>query len=163
MRVNRRHRRRPSVPIIVLPTPTQRRFASSSALGIGVDFPVLLGYDGESLIDRGQHMKNIISIGALLLILMLAGCAIFKPYQPDVQQGNVIMPEMIQQLHVGMSPAQVEQVMEGPPILVTLFSSRTLYYVYTFRPGKGKTTTNQLRLTFVNGKLARIQRLNVCV
>ena len=105
-----------------------------------------------------KNMKRLIPI--LMMLLALTGCAFFKPYQPDIQQGNVITPQMVQQLQVGMSPTEVEEVMGGPPVLVNVFSSQRKLYVYTLRRGKGKTKKSQLLLTFDHNKLIKI---NLCL
>ncbi|MCP4476155.1 MAG: outer membrane protein assembly factor BamE [Gammaproteobacteria bacterium] len=106
-------------------------------------------------------MKRTIPI--LMLLLILAGCAIFKPYQPDIQQGNIITAKMIQKLKTGMSPAEVDKAMEGAPVLVNIFSQRRMLYVYTYHVGKGKTTKSQVVLTFNNGKLVKIERVKKSV
>ncbi len=106
-------------------------------------------------------MKRTIPV--LMLLLTLTGCMIFKPYQPDVQQGNIITTQMIQKLKIGMSPAEVEKVMEGAPVLINIFSRQRMLYVYTYHVGKGKTTKSQVVLTFNNGKLVKIERVKKSV
>jgi outer membrane protein assembly factor BamE (lipoprotein component of BamABCDE complex) len=93
----------------------------------------------------------------ILSLLLLTGCAIITPYQPDVHQGNVMTPKMVQQLALGQSPAKVEQIMGGAPVLQKVFASDQTVYLYTFRPGKGHMTKQQLILTFKQGKLMQIE------
>ncbi|MEM9243702.1 MAG: outer membrane protein assembly factor BamE [Pseudomonadota bacterium] len=92
----------------------------------------------------------------LLTPLLLGACQNLKPYQPDTQQGNVIEQAMLSKLKVGMTKAQVIKAMEGEAVLESNFTPNQMVYVYTFRPGKGKTTEKKLVLTFENDKLTSI-------
>ena len=39
--------------------------------------------------------------GILLAALLVGGCNIITPYKMDIQQGNVVTPEMIAKLQLG--------------------------------------------------------------
>ena len=105
--------------------------------------------------------RCIITITAIMISLLLPGCRLFIPYQPDVQQGNEINQTMTSQLKLGMTPTQVQQVMQGQAVLVDTFSPQQMIYVYTFRPGKGQTSEKKLVLTFANNKLVHIDNAPV--
>ena len=52
------------------------------------------------------------------LMLILTGCSgrLFTIHKIDVQQGNAIVPEKVEQLSVGMNKEQVRFLM-GPPLI----------------------------------------------
>jgi len=89
-----------------------------------------------------------------LLCFALASCAV---YQPDFEQGNVVTPQMVKQLHKGMTTTQVKRIM-GNPVLMNTFNDNRLNYIYTFKPGKGKLTQHGVSLTFYRGKLSTIEQ-----
>jgi outer membrane protein assembly factor BamE len=74
----------------------------------------------------------------------------------DIEQGNIITPDMTQRLHTGMTEYQVKKVM-GTPVLVNTFSDNRMDYVYTFKPGRGKMTEKQITLVFRGGILREIK------
>lgn len=74
-------------------------------------------------------MRRIIIIGLLVLISFgLSACI----YRPDIQQGNVITDIDLKGLHIGMSKDEVRSLF-GDPLLVDLYDSRRIIYVYTFK------------------------------
>lgn len=93
----------------------------------------------------------------LLIILMvcatlMAGCAIHKP---DIQQGNVVTPEMLEQLKIGMSSRQVRFIM-GSPLLTDPFHPNRWDYIYMLtKPGMNPERKHTV-LYFDNDQLSRI-------
>ena len=94
----------------------------------------------------------------LLIIIMcsasflLTSCAIYKI---DVQQGNVVTQEMLDQLAVGMPMSKVRFIM-GTPIVVDVFHQQRWDYVYNFQAGGGEREQRRISLFFNKGNLARI-------
>jgi outer membrane protein assembly factor BamE len=97
-------------------------------------------------------------LGALVL---LPGCAsvrewtppLIQPYRPDVQQGNIITKEMVDQLRPGMTRDQVRFLL-GTPMMKNLFQETRLDYVYFLKRGKGgEQQLRRLTMTFADGKL----------
>lgn len=95
--------------------------------------------------------------------LSLAACesvrswtpGILQPYRPDVQQGNVVTQEMVEQLHAGMTRDQVRFLL-GTPALVSVFHQDRWDYVYLLKRGKG--TERQSRRLTVFFKDNRVER-----
>jgi outer membrane protein assembly factor BamE len=87
-----------------------------------------------------DFMRQIVSITALCLVLAAtAGCPGFTEkipgvYRIDIQQGNVIEQEMLDQLERGMDKSQVRFIM-GTPMLIDPFNSNRWEYVYTYKRG----------------------------
>lgn len=94
----------------------------------------------------------------LLIIIMcsasflLTSCAIYKI---DVQQGNVVTQEMLDQLAVGMPMSKVRFIM-GTPIVVDVFHQQRWDYVYNFQAGGGEREQRRISLVFNKGNLASI-------
>ena len=57
---------------------------------------------------------------------------IFRPYVPDVVQGNFISSEQYAKLKVGMTREQVRQVL-GTPLLASYFHANRWDYVFEFK------------------------------
>jgi outer membrane protein assembly factor BamE len=74
----------------------------------------------------------------------------------DIEQGNIITPQIASQLHPGMSEAQVQSIM-GAPLLINTFTVNQMNYVYTFKPGYGTLQEKRITLIFKAGRLARIE------
>lgn len=69
---------------------------------------------------------------ALLLTLLMAGCAFPGVYKINVQQGNILTDEELTSLSEGMSRNQVQSVL-GTPLMVNPLDPSREYYVYTFQ------------------------------
>lgn len=87
----------------------------------------------------------------VLLALSLAGC--IKAHKVDIEQGNIITPDMVSKLKTGMTQAQVEFIM-GHPILVETFNEHRWDYVYTFRSEGKDRTYKRLTLHFEGDTLS---------
>lgn len=99
--------------------------------------------------------------GSLLLLSFLLsflpGCAFFKPYKADIEQGNIIPESEIQQIRYGMTKQAVKARL-GEPVLVNVFTPNQTVYVYTLQKGYGDIMVKKLILTFNKGWLAKIER-----
>lgn len=96
-------------------------------------------------------MKKLLSFLTLTTVFALAGCV----HKMDIEQGNVITPEMVSKLHTGMTEEQVKSVM-GTPMLLNTFDDSRIDYVYSFKPAYGQTTEKQVTLTFRGHRLQQI-------
>lgn len=69
-----------------------------------------------------------------------------------IEQGNHFTPEMVQQLHKGMSEHEVKEIM-GTPILLNTFNNQRVDYVYTLKKANTPRVEKYLILSFQNGIL----------
>ncbi len=79
-------------------------------------------------------------------------------YRIDIQQGNVVNQEMVNQLRVGMTKRQVQFIL-GAPMLIDPFHAERWDYVYIYSPGSDGTnpaTLQRVTLEFENDRVARI-------
>ena len=79
-----------------------------------------------------------------------------KPYRPDVQQGNVITNEMVEQLRTGMTRDQV-RFMLGTPLLSDTFHKDRWDYFYYLNPRSGSTQRRKLTIVFADNRLKSFQ------
>jgi outer membrane protein assembly factor BamE len=98
-------------------------------------------------------MKKIISL--ILISFLLSGCSFLRPHKMDVEQGNIITPDKVSQLRIGMTEFQVLEVM-GNPVFVNILSANRLDYVYTFQPGYGTRIEKRVSCLFQQGRLKEI-------
>ena len=102
--------------------------------------------------------KNLIIILGLTTAL-LAGCADFSfpfLYRINVEQGNIVNQEMIDQLRPGMTRRQVRFIM-GTPKVADPFNQDRWDYLYTVQFARGDRVTRHASLFFENELLARIE------
>ena len=85
------------------------------------------------------------SLYALFLMSLLGGCSLFPGvYRIDIQQGNQITQEMVDQLKPGMTDKQVRFIL-GTPLIIDSFHPQRWDYVY--RMDKPNEDTESKRLT----------------
>jgi outer membrane protein assembly factor BamE len=102
--------------------------------------------------------KLLISL-AVVATLSLAACSgerIPWVYRIDVQQGNVITQEQVDQLQPGMSRRQVRFIM-GTPLVADVFHKDRWDYLYLMKPGRGQPLEKRLTLYFENDRLGRLE------
>jgi outer membrane protein assembly factor BamE len=101
------------------------------------------------------------AVAAAALVVTLSGCEsirgwvppLIQPYRPDVQQGNVVTREMVEQLRQGMSREQVRFLL-GSPMLTSVFHANRWDYVYYLKRGKGnERETRRLTVEFKDNRL----------
>lgn len=93
----------------------------------------------------------------LVLLSFLSGCSLFQVRHMEIEQGNIFTPEMVNELHTGMTEVDVKYVM-GSPVLINTFSDNRVDYVYTLRQAGTLKVQKTVTLTFVGGKLRSINK-----
>ena len=101
---------------------------------------------------------RIAVIGFLLTALAGCGSNIGFPgvYRINVEQGNVVTEEMVEQLRPGLNRRQVRYIM-GTPLIEDAFHSDRWDYRYLLRNGTTTLVTTQLTLWFDGDELARAE------
>lgn len=93
---------------------------------------------------------------SLLFCLLLAGCSNFGfpgVYRLDIQQGNLITQDQINQLKPGMTQAQVRYIL-GTPLLSDTFNPNRWEYVYSIQPGGENRRQERLTVFFEGDRLS---------
>ncbi len=95
------------------------------------------------------------TITALFLVLGLSGCADWV-YRQDIQQGNVLEEEDLNQLALGMSKRQVA-VLLGSPSVQSPFHADRWDYVNTYARRGEAFVSRTLTLVFAEDALVSIE------
>ena len=104
-----------------------------------------------------QNTKLMLSSLTLVGLFALAGCSFPGVYKVDIQQGNVVTQDMIDQLRPGMTRSQVRFIM-GNPLITDTFHADRWDYVYSLRDGAtGAVDQQRLSLSFKDNLLVDIR------
>jgi len=83
--------------------------------------------------------------------------SVFRPYVPDIVQGNFISSEQYAKLEVGMSREQVRQIL-GTPLLASYFHANRWDYVFEFkRLGEKISKERRVTVFFDGDKVTKFQ------
>jgi outer membrane protein assembly factor BamE len=85
---------------------------------------------------------------------------IVSPYRPDIQQGNFVSQEMLQQLKVGQTRDQVKFIL-GTPLMQDAFHAERWDYPFYLARGNGELTTSRVTVFFKENKVDRIDGGNL--
>jgi outer membrane protein assembly factor BamE len=101
-------------------------------------------------------MRFLLISLVLFTAVTSSGCNIL--YVQDIEQGNIITPEMIDQIRPGMTRQQVTFIL-GTPLVTDPFHANRWDYYYTLKPG-GKTVAKKQVITilFKGDRVTRIVR-----
>jgi outer membrane protein assembly factor BamE len=103
-------------------------------------------------------MKKLLTIITCFASLQLAACSLADwslVHRIDVQQGNVITQDAVNELEPGMTRRQVQYVV-GSPMLADVFHQDRWDYLYYMTRGNGKITREHVSLFFEDDALVRI-------
>lgn len=97
-----------------------------------------------------MQKRLIYSLLALSSALLATGCSNFSfpgVYKLDIQQGNLVTQDMVDQLQPGMTQAQVRYIL-GTPLLVDTFNPLRWEYLYSLQAGGQARTQERLTVYF---------------
>jgi outer membrane protein assembly factor BamE len=77
-------------------------------------------------------------------------------YKMTVQQGNIVTPDMVDQLQLGMNKRQVRYLL-GTPLLTDFFNQDRWDYIYTMKRGHSPEEHKKLTVFFQDDALVRIE------
>lgn len=93
------------------------------------------------------------AIAAMLLMLAGAGCV----YRMDVQQGNLLDADQVEQVEIGMTHSQVRFLL-GTPMVIDSFDPSRWDYIYSLRRGYSrKIEKRHLIVWFEGDAVTRIE------
>ncbi len=98
--------------------------------------------------------KNLKHFFCCLILATLTSCSWI--HHTEIIQGNTITPEMVNELHTGMTESEVKETM-GTPVLMNIFTPSRMEYVYTYQLGR---THKEKRVVLLlnNGRVSEIYR-----
>uniref|UniRef100_UPI00333FCECC outer membrane protein assembly factor BamE n=1 Tax=Pseudomonas sp. TaxID=306 RepID=UPI00333FCECC len=94
-----------------------------------------------------QNTKLLLTSFTFVGLLALAGCSFPGVYKIDIQQGNVVTQDMIDQLKPGMTRRQVRFIM-GNPLITDTFHASRWDYLYSIQPGGRQRYQERVSLMF---------------
>ena len=99
-----------------------------------------------------------LAFGCLLAVLVGCGSNFGFPgvYRINVEQGNVVTEEMVEQLRPGLNRRQVRYIM-GTPLIEDSFHEDRWDYRYLLRNGNELLSETQLTLWFEGEELVRAE------
>ena len=103
---------------------------------------------------KNRMSKFLRATGMILALLLLSSC--IKTYKHDVQQGNILDPDRMARLELGMSKSDVQALL-GTSLLQDSFHPDRWDYFYSLRKARKKDVEKRLiTLYFKDGKLTQI-------
>ena len=110
------------------------------------------------LLTKWKHHPMRLLIISLALAF-LAGCSSWGfpgVYRINVEQGNIITQDMVDQLKPGMSRRQVRYIL-GTPLVNDTFNQDRWDYSYVMRNGRQVLEQNTLTVFFEGDELVRVE------
>jgi len=93
-------------------------------------------------------LRRIIPFAAILAaIIVTSGCV----YRINIQQGNLLDADLVDQVEVGMTRTQVRFLL-GTPLVNNPFDEDRWDYYYYFKSGKTRAVTTQHLVVFFDGE-----------
>ena len=102
-----------------------------------------------------KRPDRLLSLAAALALALAAlpGCI----YRMDIQQGNLLDADQVDQVEVGMTRSQVRYLL-GTPMVIDSFNHDRWDYVYSLQRGhKRKIDRHHLVIWFDGDKVARVE------
>jgi outer membrane protein assembly factor BamE len=97
----------------------------------------------------------------VLLLLATASVVPACVYRPDIQQGNLLQLDEVDQVKAGMTRSQVRYIL-GTPMVSDPFDPQRWDYVYTFQRGRRSELDRSHFVVYFEGdKVSRVEKLDV--
>ncbi|HEX7079564.1 MAG TPA: outer membrane protein assembly factor BamE [Gammaproteobacteria bacterium] len=104
--------------------------------------------------SRASGVSRTAAACVASLAVALSGCV----YRINIQQGNVVEQEALEQVEVGMTRSQV-QFLLGTPLISDPFHSNRWDYTYYFKAGRRADVERRwVSVYFEDDRVARIER-----
>jgi outer membrane protein assembly factor BamE len=110
-------------------------------------------------------MRKLLTLIAIIASFLLASCAgdpivnrLPWVYRIEIQQGNVLTRDAVNQLRTGMTRRQVQFIL-GTPLIADPFHANRWDYYYLYKPGtegEGEERSDHLAVFFENDTLVRM-------
>ncbi|WP_020559998.1 outer membrane protein assembly factor BamE [Thiofilum flexile] len=102
-------------------------------------------------------IKSII-LASCMAMLLLSGCSLYKA---DIEQGNIVTQEELNQVKRGMSPSDVQMIL-GTPLLRDDFNQNRWDYVFYLKQGNETSKKQGVTVFFNNGVVSdlRLDQMN---
>ncbi|WP_428097291.1 outer membrane protein assembly factor BamE [Candidatus Rariloculus sp.] len=100
-------------------------------------------------------VKHRLKPVAILIASLIVGACV---YRIDIQQGNVLEPEAVEQVEIGMTRSQV-QFLLGTPMVADAFHEERWDYAYYLRRGRSRDIDRRwIVVYFEEDRVVRLDR-----
>jgi outer membrane protein assembly factor BamE len=89
---------------------------------------------------------RLAALAVLAAAIGAGGCV----YRMNVQQGNLLDAEQVEQLEVGMTRSQVRFLL-GTPMVIDSFDANRWDYIYSLRQGRSRKVTKRHLVVWFDG------------
>jgi outer membrane protein assembly factor BamE len=111
--------------------------------------------------NRDSPSATLRVVFVLSLVIGAAAATAGCVYRPNIQQGNLLDIEDVDQVQVGMTRSQVRYVL-GTPMLADPFDPQRWDYIYTFKRGRErKIERSHFVVHFEGDKVSRVDKLDL--
>ncbi len=115
--------------------------------------------NNQDLVKGTEKMR----IKFIIISILLASCSemglpsfsSLRPYHVPIRQGNLVTPEMLEQVKLGMPAGQLRAIL-GTPLIQDPFHANRWDYYYSLKQGSKLEDKQRLTLYLENDKLVRI-------
>jgi len=104
--------------------------------------------------------RTLLVIVLIPIFTTLSACGAWwlpRPHRIDIQQGNLLSTESIEQVTVGMSKTQVTSLL-GVPLTTNQINPNRWEYIYSINRSGGTPDVQRLSLEFENDKVANLEK-----
>ena len=94
----------------------------------------------------------------VIALIIISGCSYFRfpgVYKIEIQQGNIITQEMVDQLKPGMTKRQVRFIL-GTPLIADTFNQDRWDYLYRLEDARDNVEQERISVFFTNDTLTHI-------
>ncbi|WP_085314463.1 outer membrane protein assembly factor BamE [Derxia lacustris] len=110
---------------------------------------------------RRARVVRLASLALAAALVGLSGCGLITPYRFELQQGNFVSSEMVEQLRAaqasrpeGVTRDQVRLIL-GSPMIRPLFRQDQWEYVFYNRKSSGEIVERKLTVFFKDDRMQR--------
>lgn len=100
-------------------------------------------------------MRSFILAGAMAFLTACGNLGFPGVYRIDIEQGNIVTQDMVDQLEPGMSERQVRFIM-GTPLVEDSFNKSRWDYPYVIRNGDTVIRETSVTMHFEDARLANV-------
>ena len=105
--------------------------------------------------DYTPVIRRMMLVAVIMAAATVTGGCV---YRINIQQGNLLDADLVDQVEVGMTRTQVKYLL-GTPLVSNPFDKDRWDYFYYFRAGKTRETTTQHLVVYFDGdQVSRIDR-----
>jgi len=105
---------------------------------------------------KSKHLLLVALIPALITLTACGSWWLPRPHKIDIQQGNLLTPEVVAEVKVGMSKGEVIGIL-GRPLTTNQINPDRWEYIYSVNRSGEKPKVKRLSLQFQGETVAELE------